>query len=212
MISVIRHFILIVFVLLITVLVSKAQDKPLIQMSGVVVNIDTSHMPISFATVYNKSMKLGGYANMEGWYTLLAKPGDTILFSSLGYYDLIVTVPSDYTSDVILYNALLASKSYLLTEAIVYPWGTRDQFRQAFIHLNIPDDDLTRAYYNLSASNMEMVSASLLRDGTESNNIYFNNLKNSYYTKGQSPQNNLLNPLAWAQFFDDWSKGKLKIK
>jgi len=32
------------------------------------------------------------------------------------------------------------------------------------------------------------------------------------YTYGQYPINNLLNPIAWARFFDALKRGKLKIQ
>ena len=32
------------------------------------------------------------------------------------------------------------------------------------------------------------------------------------YTAGQYPVNNLLNPIAWAQFIDAWRQGKFKKK
>ena len=211
MITVVRY-IIIVFILWVASLFHAFAQQPLIQVSGIIMSSDTSHSEIPFATVYNSTMKLGSYANTDGFYSTVGRAGDTIIISCLGYINNIFVIPADYTSEAFIRQIFMAPKAYLLTETTIYPWGTRDQFRQAFLYMDIPDDDLTRSRKNLSGYNMQLAAAGLPRDGGEVSNIFMKQYQNSYYSKGQVPQNNLLNPLAWAQFFNDLSQGKYKIQ
>ena len=190
-------------------LVSKAQQTHYIQMSGMVLSSDTSRSPIPYATVFNRSLGIGGYTNMDGFYTLVVRPGDSIAIQSLGYANASVVVPQ-IEDDVWLYTILLEPRAYLLQETVVYPWGTRDQFRQAFVYMNIPDDDLERARKNLSPDEMQRMASTLAQDGQATTQTVLRNYQNSYYYKGQIPQYNIFSPLAWAQFFSDLKQGKYK--
>ena len=189
--------------------VSVAQQTHYVQMSGMVLSSDTSRAPIPYATVFNRSLGIGGYTNMDGFYTLVVRPGDSIAVQSLGYGSASIVVPQ-IEDDVWLYTILLEPRAYLLQETVVYPWGTRDQFRQAFVYMNIPDDDLERARKNLSPDEMQRKAATLAQDGQATTQTVLRNYQNSYYYKGQIPQYNIFSPLAWAQFFSDLKQGKYK--
>ena len=96
-----------------------------------------------------------------------------------------------------------------LPEARVYPWFSRDQFRDAFVHLNIPDDDLERARKNLNAQTMNQLSKNV-RDGSLSSKQSLSNYANTYYYQGQYRPQPILSPSAWMQFFDALKNGSLK--
>jgi hypothetical protein len=189
-----------------------AQDKELVQVSGVVVSRDTAHVPIPFATVYNKNLKLGTYSNVEGFYTIIARPGDTILVTCIGYLDFYMVVPQLISNNSWVQIVQLTSKAYLLSETRVYPWGTRDQFRKAFVEMKLPEDDLVRYNKNLSPAQMKQLAALLSNDGKSASMATLQKFANSYYYKGQIQTSNIFNPIAWAQFFNDISTGKYKIE
>lgn len=184
------------------------QQPAYVQMSGMVLSSDTSRAPIPYATVYNRSLNIGTYTNMDGFYALVVRPGDSVAVTSLGYKETVVLVPQ--VVDVWLHTFLLEPRAYLLQEQTVYPWGTRDQFRQAFVYMNIPDDDLERARKNLSPSEMNFLSATIQNDGPATTASVLRNYQESYYTKGQIPSYRIFSPLAWANFFRDLNAGKYK--
>jgi len=186
-----------------------AQQTHYVQMSGMVLSFDTSRSPIPYATVFNRSLGIGGYTNMDGFYTLVVRAGDSIVVQSLGYGGASIVVPQ-IDDDIWLYTILLEPRAYLLQETVVYPWGTRDQFRQAFVYMNIPDDDLERARKNLDPNEMQRMASMLAQDGQATTQTVLRNYQNSYYYKGQIPQYNIFSPLAWAQFFSDLKQGKYK--
>ncbi len=190
----------------------KAQDNELVQVSGVVVSRDTAHVAIPFASVYNKTLKLGTYSNIDGFYTIIARPGDSIMVTSIGYLENVFAVPNIISNNSWVHHVVLTSRAYLLTETRVYPWGTRDQFRKAFVEMKLPDDDMVRYQKNLSPQQMKQLADMLNNDGKSASMATLQKYANSYYYKGQIQTANIFNPLAWAQFFNDLSTGKYKIE
>ncbi len=207
----IRHFLVTLIVIFFITLSLKAQEVELVQVSGVVISRDTAHMSIPFATVYNKNLKLGTYSNIDGFYTIIARPGDSILVTCVGYLEEVFAVPNIITNNSWVHHVQLTSRAYLLTETRVYPWGTRDQFRKAFVEMELPDDDMVRYNKNLSPQQMKQLAAMLNNDGKSASMATLQKYANSYYYKGQVQTANIFNPLAWAQFFNDLSTGKYKL-
>jgi hypothetical protein len=204
---IIRIVLAVLFASLLSVAASAQQRY--MQMSGMVLSSDTSRSPIPYATIFNTTLGTGTYTNMDGFYTLVVRPGDSLRVTSLGYGEVRLRVP-ELEGDIWIYTVLLEPRAYLLQEAIVYPWGTRDQFREAFVYMNIPDDDLERARKNLSQDEMRQLAALVQPDGPATTASVLRNYQNSYYYKGQMPSYNILSPLAWAQFFNDLKKGNYK--
>jgi hypothetical protein len=97
-------------------------------------------------------------------------------------------------------------------EIDVYPWPTKEEFDKMFLELN-PFDGNLRALRNQLSSD-EMVRAARnypLRRDLDYN--WENQQRESIiYPNAMTPPNNLLNPLAWAKFVDEWKKGYLKRK
>ena len=98
----------------------------------------------------------------------------------------------------------------LAAPQIVFPWGSRDQFPYAFVHTNIPDDDLERARKNL---NPDYLRALALAQGADANinaRMVMNNYSQTLYYYGQAHPISLLNAFAWSQFIKDLKEGKYK--
>lgn len=188
-----------------------AQSPRLIQYSGVVLSTDSATTPVPFASVYNRSIRLGSIANFQGFFTFASRVGDTIEISSVGYKKGLVVVPD--IPDKESYTALifLEPDVSMLPEARVYPWFSKDQFRDAFVHLNIPDDDLERARKNLDANKLQELGETL-KDGTLSATQSLQNYSSTYYYAGQYRPQAILSPSAWMQFFNALQNGAFKKK
>jgi hypothetical protein len=100
----------------------------------------------------------------------------------------------------------------MLPQANVSPWPTKDEFKQAFINLQLPDDDYTRAKRTLDKNNLDAIAVNLPTDGSLTYKYVLNERTSQLYYNGQLPQNTLLNPIAWAKFIDAWKKGAFKPK
>jgi len=132
------------------------------------------------------------------------------MFTSIGFTRIYELIPKTTTSDKYTSEIKLRQLSYNLPQAIVYPYPSRDEFRNAFVHLNIPDDDLARARKNLSPQTM----AALIRNAPADPSINYMKLSQKYsqslYYIGQYQPISLLDPFAWAQFFEAIKNGELK--
>ncbi len=122
----------------------------LIQFSGVVVDAD-SLQPLPFTSIYIKKTQHGTIADPSGYYSLVAGKGDTIVFSEVGYLRSYYIIPDTLTTTRYSLIQIMRKDTIHLKETVVYPWPTREQFKQVFLSLNAGDDNLERARKNLSA-------------------------------------------------------------
>ena len=107
---------------------------------------------------------------------------------------------------------ILRTDTFLLKETIIRPWPTQEQFHEAFIRLNIPDDDLERAKRNLARAEMKERMEQSGMDGSMNYKYAMQQKQSQLYYVGQYAPNNLLNPIAWAQFIQAWQRGDFKKK
>ena len=99
-----------------------------------------------------------------------------------------------------------------MAEIDVYPWPSKEDFKRAFLALDLSETDMDRADKNLQKEALTYLE----RNQTSSASENYKYVMQAYYTKvyttGQAPSMTLLNPIAWAQFIDAWRKGKFKEK
>ncbi|MCC5924495.1 MAG: hypothetical protein JJT77_11980 [Crocinitomicaceae bacterium] len=182
-----------------------------VRVNGVLVTVDSLEL-VSFARIMDKTTEHGTTSDFYGYFSLLAKPGDTLLFDAFGFksgsYILSDTLTGDSYS--LIHFMLPDVQEY--PEIDVYPWPTKEEFDKMFLELN-PFDGNLRALRNQLSSD-EMVRAARnypLRRDLDYN--WENQQRESIiYPNAMTPPNNLLNPLAWAKFVDEWKKGYLKRK
>lgn len=189
------------------------KSKKLLQLSGKVVVFESDSLRgLPFASVIIRSKKSGAVTDYFGFFTLVASPGDVVEFISLGYKDAQYIVPDTLKATHYSIVQVMKRDTITLSTVTVYPWPTREEFKAAFLKLNVPNDDLTRAQKNLAAEEMRELVKGLDMDSRDN---YLYSMQQQYTRMqhiGQYPPNNLLNPFAWAKFIKDLKAGKLKIK
>ncbi|HXB39230.1 MAG TPA: hypothetical protein VNZ49_01735 [Bacteroidia bacterium] len=192
---------------------TKKNKKGLLQLSGKVVVYETDSLRgLPFASVIIRSKKTGAVTDYFGFFTLVASPGDVVEFVSLGYKDAQYIVPDTLKATHYSISQAMTRDTITLPTATVYPWPTKEEFKAAFLKLNVPMDDLTRAQKNMAADEMREIVKGISMDGYDN---YLYTMQQRYQKMsymGQYPPNNLLNPFAWAKFIKDLKAGKLKIK
>jgi hypothetical protein len=189
-----------------------SQNKnKLIQLSGVVVNSD-SLKPISYTTIYNKTVKRGTLSDVYGYFSTVVLPGDTIIFNRFGYLNSSYIVPDTLQEDRYSIIHILNLDSINPPVITIYPWPSKEDFARAFIEMKPYDDALRRAQKMLSGSNLAYLSSMIESDAISSYSWQRNQQYTKLYTMGQTPVNNLFNPVAWSQFVEAWKKGDLKRK
>lgn len=188
----------------------KTDNTKLIQLSGVVVD-DDSLRGIPFVSVYRGSKPVA-VSDINGFFTLVVKPGDEVSFTSLNHK------PASYKLEDTLslrhYYIIqrLMKDTIMLANVDIYPWPSKEEFKKAFLNLNLNETDYDRAAKNLERSDLSFAERNLKMDAQANYRYAMQQYLTKVYTAGQYPVNNLLNPIAWAQFIDAWRQGKFKKK
>jgi hypothetical protein len=186
----------------------KIIDSNLIQLSGVVISEETLE-PLPYTTVFDKTQRRGVIADYYGFFSMVAMPGDTLLFSFYGHKTSSYIVPDSLTDNRYSMIHMVQKDTLNLPQVDVYPWPSREDFARAFIDMEPYDDALRRAQQQLSGESLAFVAARLEGDASLSYTASRNAYNTKLYTNGQLPGNNLLNPYAWSKLIKDWKEGKL---
>jgi hypothetical protein len=147
-----------------------------------------------------------------GYFSFVARKGDSITFASAGFKKGIFIIPDTIQSNRYTLFQVMASDSIYLNETLLYPWPTKEQFKEAFLSLNIPDDDLEIARKNLSRYELYVRAQAMPMDGSMNYRNFIDQTVSKLYYAGQTQPISVLNPFAWAQFIKAWQDGKFKRK
>jgi len=179
----------------------------LVQFSGVVVAGDSLE-PIPFTSIMIRNKFHGTVSDIYGFFSFVARMKDTVEFSAIGFRRAIFVIPDTITDYRCSLIQILRTDTIRLPEVVVFPWPTKEQFKEAFINLRVPNDDLARAERNLNKSEMNYLAATMAMDG--SMNFRQAMSESRLYYAGQVPPSNWLNPVAWARFVQAWQNGEFK--
>lgn len=124
-----------------------------IQFSGFAVDAD-SLIPVPYTMVYNSTRKSGKLSDVYGYFSLVAAPGDRIRFSSVTYQESYFTIPDTITNDKYTMYYLMEADTTLISPVVIYPWPSKEEFADAFVNFDVPDDDLERAKKNMAREKM----------------------------------------------------------
>ncbi|MDP4266826.1 MAG: carboxypeptidase-like regulatory domain-containing protein [Bacteroidota bacterium] len=209
-INTLNIFLLSLFILFSLQCFSQNEGKGVIQFSGVVITDNLK--PVPFTSIMIQKTNRGTISDYYGFFSIVAQEGDVILFSAVGFKQGKYVIPKNLETSHYSLIQILHGDTVRLKETVIYPWPTTEQFKQAFLNLKIPDDDLERAKKNLALEEMKTKMDVYERDGMMNYNNYIYEQSSKLYYAGQYPPNNLLNPLSWAKFIEAWRNGELKIK
>jgi hypothetical protein len=206
--------IILVFSLSITFVFSQSFiDSNLVQFSGMIVTDQRNEpLPIPYAHVGVENTRRGTYADRNGFFSLVVQKGENLVFSAVGFKKAHYTVPSDLPDNRYSVFQILYSDTLSLPETVIYPWPSRENFKQEFLALDVSDKLREIAAKNLADNAMANLRNSLPRDGRETFSSYQQQVVQNYYYAGQYRPINLFNVVAWKKFFDAWKEGKFKKK
>ena len=185
------------------------QKNDLVQFSGVVVAGDSLE-PIPFTSIMVRNSFHGTVSDVYGFFSFVARMKDTIEFSAIGFRRAEFIVPDTITDFRCSLIQILKTDTIRLPEITVYPWPTKEQFKEAFINLRVPNDDLARAQRNLNRNELNYISANMAMDGRMNFRNAMMEQQSRLYYAGQVPTSNWLNPIAWARFVQAWQNGEFK--
>jgi len=210
-----KHIIILLFFLGCMISTIRAQESvdnsDVIQFSGVVINGDNLE-PVSYTSIIIKSTRRGTLSDYYGYFSFVALKKDTIEFSAVGYKKGAFIIPDTITQKRYSLIQLMSVDTILLEPTVIYPWPTEEDFKKAFVELDIPDDDLEIARKNLAKAEIRDRAENYKMDGSMNYKNYIQNETSKLYYFGQTQPISILNPFAWAQFIKAWKQGKFKQK
>ena len=200
------HLINFIFISLSFTFLAQDNDDELIQFSGVLVSRDSLDM-VSYASVINKTTGTGTVADYYGYFSLVARASDTLIFNAFGFKTSSYMIPDSLVEERYSIVHIMTPDTILLPEVKVYPWPSREQFAKAFVEMQPYDDAFRKAQRNLSGESLAIAASRLQADPTSSYNWARQQQETKIYTQGIVPVNNLFNPVSWASFVRAWRNG-----
>ena len=191
--------------------IKKINTPKLIQFTGIVVEGD-SLRPIPYVSILVRKSNRGTVSDYFGYFSFVAQLGDTIEFSAIGFTSASFIIPDTLTNYKYSLIQVLKIDTVNLAMTEIYPWPTKEQFKKAFLALELPDDDMTRADRNMARSDAKERMTGMAMDASLNYKYSMQQYQSKLYYAGQLPPNNLLNPIAWAKFIKAWKNGDFKSK
>ena len=187
----------------------------LVQWTGVVRN--ELLQPIPFAHIIVRKDFRGTVSDPTGMFTIITYPRDTLFISCVGYKTRKIPVPniSDEDSKHYIRDIIMEEDVIALSEVVIFPWKTYQEFKDAFMALELPEDDLQRAYRNIAIVEEQIYNAIANRTASPTANFrdMMASRNNRMMTYGHMyPTYSITNPIAWAQFFQALRNGEFKKK
>ena len=185
--------------------------KKILQFSGVVVSGD-SLSPVPYTSILIRNTNRGTISDYYGFYSLVAETGDTIDFTGVGFRKTTYIIPDSLDLKRYSLIQIMTKDTIFLPESVIYPWPTKEQFAEAFMNLEVPEDDYDRAKKNLERVDLQERMDNLPNSGSITYKQQMRHYSSRLYYAGQAPPNNLLNPVAWARFIEAWKRGDFKLQ
>ena len=193
-------------------ILAQNNTRKLVQLSGILVTSDSLEA-IPYVAIFNKTDKRGIYAREDGFFSIVAREGDTIQFSSVGYNVNTYTVPINNEKDKLTIVQLMSRNNYYLDTIIIIPRMSKEEFKNRFIYDNYNDDQIAIANKNLNKDRMADISDHMAMDGKENSNYFMQQEQKRFYYGKQVPSTiTQVNPLAWYKFIQAWRNGDFKKK
>tara|TARA_Y100000385_G_C13109068_1_gene650885 strand:- start:4629 stop:5282 length:654 start_codon:yes stop_codon:yes gene_type:complete len=184
-----------------------------IQFSGrVVIEKDGSIEPLPYTNIGVKNTPRGTSSSIDGFFSLVVLPGETVFFSRLGFAIEEYQIPSDHSENTHSKIIVMKQDTLLLPDIFIYPWPNRDFFKIEFLALEVDEELEEIAQENLSPEKLARLRQALPSDGREVSGIELRQLSQAYYYEGQGKPQNIFNPLSWKKFIDALKKGDFKKK
>lgn len=190
---------------------AQVSEDELIQFSGIIVSADSIN-PVPFTHIIVKNTRRGTVADYYGYFSFVAAISDTIMFSAMGFKKGEFIIPDTVTSNRYSLIQVMTSDTILLSQTVIYPWPSREEFKQTFLNYDVPDDDYERARKNLDPEQLRDIAANIPMDGSMNYRYSMQLHQQKLYYMGQTQPITVLNPFAWAEFIKAWKEGKFKRK
>lgn len=214
-----KQVVLIFFLVLISKSISFAQangqdSTKVIQFSGIVVTEDEygEMVPLPYTAISVVGTSRGAYSEIDGFFSLAAKTGDTLAFSRLGFETVKRVVPDTLESSFYSWYQVMSEDGLLLPEAVIYPWPSKDHYKIEFLALDVSNELRERAEANLAEQILERMQSAVPPDGENAFELEQQRRQIEYQYNGQFKPQKIFDVVAWSKFIKAWKNGDFKRK
>ncbi len=188
---------------------SFGQNERLVQLTGRIRNELLQPLPFSHIFIMNNMR--GTITDNQGKFSIVTEINDTVMFSSLGYKKKTIIIPDNLPEPFLTLDITLLTDTFLIGEVVVYPWRNYEEFKEAFLNLKLPDDDMERARRNIALLKTQII----MENNPNARQNFQYVMERQYqetFNQGTVPSYQIFNPLAWIKFFEAIKRGDYKKK
>lgn len=167
-------------------------------LAGVVMDFQ-ERQALPFVHVKIKNTFYGTATDISGYFSLFINPGDTLVFSSIGYKDASFIMPFELEEEQYTLLQLMHRDTLVLEEVAIFPWPEYNNFIEAFLDV-APSN---REMYNLITEVKQDLQQTA--DEAERSRYYHEQQRYQKLFRMHNifPQQNFLDPSRWADFIRD---------
>ena len=175
--------------------VSAQNSERVVQLSGIVVGGDSLY-GVPYVSVYVPKAGRGTMTNTVGFFSLATLVGDSVVVSAIGFKKRSLRIPDNDKQSFSVVIELIMDTT-LIPTVEVFPYYTEELFKQAFLALQLPDDN--KAIQN--NLNERFMSRLYIDEGMGPNANY------RYYMQQQAirQDNRFKDPIANSQLFNPFA-------
>jgi hypothetical protein len=190
------------------------KNKDAIQFTGKVVTSDEKGnvIPLPYTTIAVKGTSRGSSSEIDGYFSFVALKGETIIFSRIGFKSVEYTIPDTMKGDYYSWIQIMSTDNVLLPEVVIYPWPSREHFKQDLLAMDITNELKEAARKNMAQDVLREMRYGVPADGREAASLSFRQTANRATYAGQIAPQRIFDVFAWKQFIEAWKRGDFKKK
>ena len=190
-----------------------AQEETPIQLHGIVVSNDSLKHLLPNVQILVKSRGQVSISDIDGFFSTVAMPGDTVFFQHIGFKLQKFWVADTLEGDEFLARIVLEWDTEVLDPVIVYPWPSKENFKEEFLAMEVQTTEMDIAARNLALDELRDRAAAMGYDAAEMQDYLISLQNQQLYNEGRVFGNGmnatgasailgaLSNPFAWQQLF-----------
>lgn len=188
---------------------SETNENELVQLSGFIVSFDSTQV-LPYVTVRIEGTNRGVFSDMSGFFSLVCKQTDKIVFSALGQKKLFYNLPKNIDGNKLTTVIRMEEDTFFLRDVVVRPYSTPQELDYYFAKIKIPNSNLSLAYENLGRVSYQNLQKGILADGIENGRWYQQAQAEKLYYNGQAQPIPIADVGSWYRFLNSLGTKKKK--
>lgn len=189
-----------------------------VQVSGVILTQDSTGQTIPNTKIQVKGRPLIAQSGDDGFFSIAAVPGDTVLFRRFGFEVERLWVPDSLKGESYLAVIQMTWNTLELDEVTLYPWPRPEDLNRELLAMEVKTTERDIALRNLAIQSLKEQAKAMGMDAGEMQRYIMTaqaqsvHNANRYYGSngGTAILGRLSDPFAWSQFFNALKRGDFK--